>query len=489
MKVLAFVSACLLIAPLASADTVLLEFSANWCGPCREMEPVVAGLEREGYRLERVNIDSEPGKAKMRQFNVKNIPTFVALSDGRETGRLVGAVSADNLKRLVGPAGLARAGKSKAPPQAAQSSVETPLTNLPSSGSATGRELIDRSVRIVVDDAKSRSFGTGTVVRSVPGETLVLTCGHLFEGISRSAKTTIEFFGSPPGEKLAGEVVARDRDADLSLVRVTTDKVFPAARVASREFKAMPGVPTQSVGCDHGQAPTLRKMKITAVNRYLGAPTIECNNEPVEGRSGGGLFNESGELIGVCSAREPSERRGIYGGVAAVHAILDRQGLASLYSKPAPAGDWRLASNVSKETGPAAGQNQIVLPPPEQIGLGVGPATPQGAEHAEVVCVIRSIDDPKAPAKIVVLNRASAEFLAQLEKEQAAQSSRNNTSMRLSNPLDRRAGAIDLDRREPNTATSSPSRAAADRTAIQESAKWKKDWVPGANAEGSVGRR
>lgn len=478
MKVLAFVSAFVVAAPLASAEIVLLDFSARSCQPCRDMEPIVAGLEREGYRIERVNIETDQGRAKKKKFNVTHVPTFIALTDGRESGRVVGAVPADRLKQLAGPdarmaAKLAVSGaKSPANPRG-----EIALADLTTTGSsASGSDLIESSVRLVVDDARSKSFGTGTVIRSVPGETLILTCGHLFEGISRSAKTTIEFFGSPDRVKLAGELVARDRDADLSLVRVATPQVVPASRVASREFTPAIGMPALSVGCDNGKEPSVRSMKITAVNRYLGAPTIECNNEPVEGRSGGGLFNEAGEVIGVCSAREPSEHRGIYGGLAAVQSLLDRQGLSSIYKSRPPA-DWRLASNADK-----SGPKKLVLPPPEQIGLRTGSDTPlpPGIDQAEVVVVVRPVDDPKAPARVVVINRASAEFLAQLEREQSAQGSRNNTAMRLSNSADRAAGKDSSDAKRAGPAPREP---------VEEGAKWKKDWTPGGTSANSAGRR
>ena len=55
MKVLACLSAFFLFAPLSFGETVLLDFSGKYCPPCRQMEPVVAGLEREGYRIERIS--------------------------------------------------------------------------------------------------------------------------------------------------------------------------------------------------------------------------------------------------------------------------------------------------------------------------------------------------------------------------------------------------------------------------------------------------
>jgi thiol-disulfide isomerase/thioredoxin len=495
MKVLGCLSAFFLITSAALAETTLLEFSAKWCPPCRNMEPVVAGLEREGYQVERVNVDLPESKAKMRQFKVQNIPTFIFLSDGRETGRLVGAVSADSIRRKLGPVGTASA-KSKPQPAQPAAPSEVSLASLAKSGKNGDAELIRRSVRIVVDEPKGRSYGTGTVIQSVPGETLVLTCGHLFEGSARKGKTTVEFFGSSERVRIAGELVARDADADLSIVRVTTNQVFPVAAVASKSFVPAPGQPTSSVGCDNGKDATSRHMRITAVNRYLGAPTIECSGEPVEGRSGGGLFNASGELIGVCSAREPSEHRGIYGGLAAVHTLLDRQGLASIYQRKSP-DDSRVvvAGLTEKQSG------TVTLPSPEEFGIKVGGdvVAPPGIDDAEVVLVIRSATDPKAPARVVLLNRASPEFLSILEKEQAAQEPRSNTSMRLPNRPDLRpvgteparsnAASSNTDsagwRNAGNsnihkTATGQPD--GSRRPTVVEAAKWERDWPTGVSS-------
>jgi hypothetical protein len=462
----------------------------------------VAGLERDGYQVDRVNVDLPESKAKMRQFKVQNVPTFIALTDGRETGRLVGAVSVGSIRRMLGPVGVANP-KSKPQPATASKPSEVSLASLAKSGKNADSELIRRSVRIVVDESNEHSFCTGTVISSVPGETLVLTCGHLYKGASPKAKTTVEFFGSAERIRHPAELVARDTEADLSIVRVTTNQVFPVARVASKSFVPESGQPASSVGCDNGKDPTSRHMRITAVNRYLGAPTIECSGEPVEGRSGGGLFNQSGELIGVCSAREPSEHRGVYGGLAAVHTLLDRQGLASIYQRTTPGKSRVVTAGLSeRRTGP------LTLPSPEEVGIRVGGdvVAPPGIDEAEVVLVIRSVADPKAPAKVILLNRASPEFLSILEKEQAAQEPRTNTSLRLSNRPDLR-----LMGKEPASGVSSSSARDASgwrtadslkigaattdqaggprRPTVVESAKWERDWPAGASSSDGPIRR
>jgi thiol-disulfide isomerase/thioredoxin len=523
MKVLACLSAFLLFAPVSYGETILLDFSGKYCPPCRQMEPVVAGLEREGYHIERINVELAESKAKMQQYGVDRIPTFIALTDGQETGRLVGAVPVDSLKKLMTPAGQNRNAKANS-----WKGTEQPVINVAKSDRPTDQSLVQRSVRIVVDDGKSRSFGTGTVVRSVPGETLVLTCAHLFQGASRQAKTTVEFFGAAERPRLGGDVLAKDDKADVCLVRVVSTQVFPATHVASRKSMPVTGQATASVGCDNGADPTVRHMKVTAINRYVGAPTIECSGEPVEGRSGGGLFNEAGDIIGVCSARDPSDHRGIYGGLAAVHALLDQSNLAILYEPKSTVDPTiTLAGFDNKKNAP------ITLPEPNAIGLKVDHDLPIPGEGdaAEVVCVIRSLENPTAPPKVVLLNRATPEFLSLLEKERAAQAARS-TSMRLpsqprtetvatvspsATPLVHRlrdaveAVEVELvndENPEVETADfatrdssgwrnaradtlrqSKESKPQERRSAVEESAIWQKNWPVGAASSDSPVRR
>lgn len=70
----------------------LLDFTAKWCGPCRQMEPVLASIAKEyGARVEIVPIDVDEDPLAAQRYNVRSMPTFVLERDGREVGRFVGS--------------------------------------------------------------------------------------------------------------------------------------------------------------------------------------------------------------------------------------------------------------------------------------------------------------------------------------------------------------------------------------------------------------
>src|SRR5258707_2881839 len=82
----------------ANLDGVVLEFTASWCGPCQQMSPVVSRLERHGYPIRKVDVDSN--RELCRRFNVDRMPTFLVVVDGVERERVTGKVSEEKLKRI-----------------------------------------------------------------------------------------------------------------------------------------------------------------------------------------------------------------------------------------------------------------------------------------------------------------------------------------------------------------------------------------------------
>jgi thioredoxin 1 len=82
---------------------VLVEFYADWCGPCKVVGPMVEELSRElqGKALViRINIDEQPKVA--REHGISGIPTFIAYQSGRETARQVGGIPKERMRELLG---------------------------------------------------------------------------------------------------------------------------------------------------------------------------------------------------------------------------------------------------------------------------------------------------------------------------------------------------------------------------------------------------
>ena len=70
---------------------VLLDFYADWCGPCRMVSPIVEQIAQENpqYLIGKINVDKEPELA--RRFNIMSIPTLVVIKDGTVTRQAAGA--------------------------------------------------------------------------------------------------------------------------------------------------------------------------------------------------------------------------------------------------------------------------------------------------------------------------------------------------------------------------------------------------------------
>ena len=80
---------------------ILIDFYANWCGPCKMLSPIIDEIaeEREDIIVGKVNVDSEPELAE--KFGVFSIPTLVVLKNGKEAARLIGARPKGEILKLL----------------------------------------------------------------------------------------------------------------------------------------------------------------------------------------------------------------------------------------------------------------------------------------------------------------------------------------------------------------------------------------------------
>ena len=87
---------------ISKSDTALVDFYADWCGPCRMMAPAVETLAKEynGKALvAKINVDNNPMVAQ--KFGVCSIPTFAIFRKGKLAGTIVGAVGKEALKSAL----------------------------------------------------------------------------------------------------------------------------------------------------------------------------------------------------------------------------------------------------------------------------------------------------------------------------------------------------------------------------------------------------
>ncbi len=88
---------------IESADPVLVDFWAPWCGPCRIVQPHLEELagERDDLRVVKLNVDDNPQTAAT--FNVMSIPTLLLFKNGQVAHQIVGALPKNRLLQEIEP--------------------------------------------------------------------------------------------------------------------------------------------------------------------------------------------------------------------------------------------------------------------------------------------------------------------------------------------------------------------------------------------------
>ena len=500
--------ACANPAAVAAGDVVLLNFSASWCGPCRQMAPLVGEITAAGWVVRHVDVDHEGDL--VRRFGVTGVPCYVLLVKGQEVGRINGATTRGELETLlaksrqplglaplaappaatalagipvpVTPAGAPLSTEPKAAPQTTGAAIVTAVPPAaarqpdrpaaprlkqpvvasgadqrttaggpqldPTQRAALERRLMASTARLLVEDSQGVSRGTGTVIDCRQGEALILTCGHIFRDSQGKGRVEVDMFGPDGPRGVAGQVVSWDLKRDLALVSIFTDSQIEPVRVGGADHNTQPGASVVTVGCDGGDDPTIHHSRVTAVDKYLGPANVQVAGQPVQGRSGGGLFALDGTLIGVCNAADPADNEGLFAALPTIHEQLDEAGLAFVYRSVYPSGGAGDVAAVS--SGPALPSMPAEMPPvsfdrrdradalptaataPTNSPNGPGPgAAPQKLtpgeqaliDHvwrhdgeAEVICIVRPRGAAQVPSDVFVLQGTGREFVEQLSK-------------------------------------------------------------------------
>jgi len=77
-----------------------IKFSAEWCGPCKRMEPTVEKLESEFRDASFFAVDVDDVPAIAQKYKIRTLPTFLVLKDGQEVNRVVGVSLIEPLRKI-----------------------------------------------------------------------------------------------------------------------------------------------------------------------------------------------------------------------------------------------------------------------------------------------------------------------------------------------------------------------------------------------------
>ena len=327
----------------------------------------------------------------------------------------------------------------------------------PGTRAALERKLMSATARLRVEDPQGISWGTGTVIDCREGEALILTCGHIFRDSKGKGRIEVDLFGPGGPRGVAGQVVSWDLNRDVALVSVFTEQKIEPMRVGGQDRLAAAGEPVVTVGCNGGKDPTVFYSRVTAVDKYLGPANVQVAGQPVQGRSGGGLFSVDGTLIGVCNAADPTDNEGLFAALPTIHEQLDETGLAFIYRSTYPSGIAAGASQTAAaamvvpsmpeampavsfdrrdraDALPTASTGTLPSPSPqsiESLSHGERALLDHVRQHdgkAEVICIVRPHGLSDNASEVFVLQGADRAFVDHLSKAHHGQAAESRSA-------------------------------------------------------------
>jgi thiol-disulfide isomerase/thioredoxin len=327
-------------------------FTNEGCRPCKQVEPVLRELADRGYPITKVDTTAFPNW--VQQFRVTSTPTVVLVKGSQEITRHSGFIDAGTVQGWFAQIGfrlgqqkasdvvpLYRSGKdqfikdvnAKRDADRIADDKSTLHNGTRTPADQFEQQALKATVRIRVEDPEGISYATGTVIHCHEGEWLVLTCGHVFRDAEGKGKITAEYdFDGAEIKSAPGRMISYDAKArDIGLISVQAGVDIQPVSVATRTSTVTRGNEVFSIGCDHGQLPTIRHTRIKNKAKYDNVVKYDIYGRPVDGRSGGGLFTADGQLIGVCNAASVDFDEGIYTGLDTIYWQIAQENLDHLF--------------------------------------------------------------------------------------------------------------------------------------------------------------
>jgi thiol-disulfide isomerase/thioredoxin len=310
----------------------LLHFESQSCAACRTMDATVERLSKAGHAIRHIDASEDVDTAQ--KYQVRRVPCFVVLVDGQERDRHEGTASFDRLNSMIVQARRASVANDAADEPSGEQFVSTTASQRATkpSAAAVRQSALNSTVRIRLEDRPGIvSYGTGTIIDVRDDHALVITCGHLFRDFGNNGRVTVDAIVDGAKRTVDAKLLDYDLEYEIGLLVMSPGGVVESVRVANTDGQPEPAQPLFSVGCNGGADPTIMETKVTAIDRFTGAPNLECTGSPVQGRSGGGLFNEAGQLVAICFGALGGEQRGAYSGLPTVHWLLKKHNLSDVY--------------------------------------------------------------------------------------------------------------------------------------------------------------
>ncbi len=81
-------------------NKVIVDFYADWCGPCKMLSPVLDKIsEEENIDIVKINVDNDPELAK--EYGIMSIPTIIVFENGEEKNKNIGLCSKQDIKDMI----------------------------------------------------------------------------------------------------------------------------------------------------------------------------------------------------------------------------------------------------------------------------------------------------------------------------------------------------------------------------------------------------